>query len=195
MKNPCSLRHILRYFVLIMPLLTLAACNHLPFYASKPHPAPSKSTQAEGYLLTQALTKLALEKEMTDKTPLKSHINTLNAYAAKKPNESRMAVLSIEYTLSGQSKKEMLLVPIPLSATQPKLEALQKVHKNLSTLPYTLHNLQVYYVTVVPTSQKFSSDASLLRLQLDEAQEAMLADATSLTEEESAQLHLHLVHA
>jgi hypothetical protein len=193
MNIPCYWRRILTFILLIIPIFTLAACGNFSFVKWN-HPVSSKSTQADQYVLTEALAVLALEKDQNDKKLLKSYTKNLNARGSEKKRESQIAVVSFEYTLNGQSEKRDLLVPVPVSTATPSFSALQQVQRNLSALPYTLHNLHAYYVTVsFPPSQKFSDDTSLLRRQLGDERQKMLDEATPLSSYENAQLQLQLV--
>lgn len=196
MKNQHSPRRILTFILLIMPLFTLAACSNFPFFKQKP-PMPSKSVQAEQYVQAQALAALALEKNQNAKILPKSYVRNLNAHASGKKSagtDSQISVLAMEYTLRGQSEVRTVLVPVTVTATVPSFKSLRQVQKELSSLPYTLHNLRAYYIMVAfPPSQKFSNDADLLRQQLDSEQEAMLAETTTLSSYENARLQLQLV--
>jgi hypothetical protein len=192
MKILHSLRRILVAILLITPFFALSGCGDFPFFKSKP--IPSKSTRAEQYILAQALAELALETEPNNKKLLKSYTKVLNAHGAEKTKELQVAVLSIEYTLSGQSDDQAVLVPVPVSATMPSFKALQQVQKKLSALPHTLHDLRAYYALIpFPPAQKFSHDPSVLQQQLKDARQEMMDGMAPLPDYENAKLQLQLV--
>lgn len=179
--------------LLMMPLFVLASCGNPSSQKTKP-PAPSISTQAEQYMLTQALAEIALEKGQTNPKLFKSYAKSLNAYGSENKKELQLAVLSIEYELSDQPEKHALLVPVPLNSAKPSFTSLRQVQRKLSALPHTLYNLQPYYVMVTfPPAQKFSHEPSLLQGQLNDAQKEMMSKAAPPTAAENAKLQLQLV--
>jgi hypothetical protein len=193
MINQRSSYPILTLILLIAPLFVLVACGQFSFLKQR-HPPLTKSIQVEQYVLIQALAALVLDKDPNDKIQLKSYAKSLNSSEKGKEKESQIAVLAMEYSLRDQSEKRILLVPVPVTPTMPSFNALQQVQKNLSALPYTLHNLRAYYVTVsFPAAQKFSSEAVVLRQQLDEERQILMNEAVPLAAYENATLQLQLV--